>query len=201
MQALDTELGRLIDSLRILNRLDSTDFIFIGDNGNESRTIQNSDTGKAKGTIYQYGVHVPFIIAGPSIVNPNRVSEALVNTADIFATVLELFGMSNWPSQINPNKPVDSKSILPIIKNTSIDIRPWSFCEIFRLMPDEGDAKAIRNVVYKLLRFDNGKQEFYHLKNDPEENIDLFQGSLSVEAITHYNYLCNEMNHLLELMT
>ncbi len=197
MQALDTELGRLFDSLRVINRLDSTDFIFIGDNGNETRTVQIADTGRAKGTVYQYGVHIPFIIAGPSVIDPNRTSYALVNTADIFATVLELFGMSNWSAQIKPNKPVDSKTILPIIKNTSTEIRPWSFCEIFRLMPDARDAKAMRNFDYKLLRFDDGRQEFYHLENDLEERVDLLQGSLNNEDVTNYNYLCNEMTNLL----
>jgi len=197
MQALDAELGRLFDSLRVMNRFDSTDFIFIGDNGNETRTVQIVDSDRAKGTVYQYGVHVPFIFAGPSVIKPNRTSDALLNTADIFATVLELFGMNNWSLQIKPNKQVDSKSILPIIKNTSTEIRPWSFCEIFRLMPDSRDAKAMRNFDYKLIRFDDGRQEFYHLKNDPEEHLDLLQGSLNNEDVTNYYYLCNEMTHLL----
>ena len=87
--------------------------------------------------------------------------------------------MSNWSLQIQPNKPVDSKSILPIIKNTNTEIRPWSFCEIFRLMPDTRDGKAMRNFDYKLFRFDDGRQEFYHLKNDPEEHVDLLKGSLN----------------------
>jgi len=105
--------------------------------------------------------------------------------------------MNNWSLQIKPNKQVDSKSILPIIKNTSTEIRPWSFCEIFRLMPDSRDAKAMRNFDYKLIRFDDGRQEFYHLKNDPEEHLDLLQGSLNNEDVTNYYYLCNEMTHLL----
>lgn len=197
LQAMDTELGRLIDSLRVMNRLDSTDFIFIGDNGNEIRTVQIVDSDRAKGTVYQYGVHVPFIISGPSVIEPNRTSDALVNTVDIFATVLELFGMSNWSLQIQPNKPVDSKSILPILKNTNTEIRPWSFCEIFRLMPDSRDGKAMRNFDYKLFRFDDGRQEFYHLKNDPEEHVDLLKRSLNNEDVTNYYYLCNEMTNLL----
>jgi len=41
-------------------------------------------------------------------VNPNRVSNELVNTADIFATVLDLFGDTAWAKNIPQNKPVDS---------------------------------------------------------------------------------------------
>ena len=75
IQALDKEMGRLFDSLRVMNKLDSTDIIFIGDNGNTIRTAQIANTDRAKGTVYQYGVHVPMIIAGPSVVNKGRVSE------------------------------------------------------------------------------------------------------------------------------
>ncbi len=92
LEALDHEVGRMFDSLQTLNILDSIDFIFIGDNGNAQPTAQIADTARAKGTLYQYGVHVPFLVAGPSVVNPGRSSDALVNLADIFATTQELMG-------------------------------------------------------------------------------------------------------------
>jgi arylsulfatase A-like enzyme len=62
IQAMDHEIGRLFDSLQVLNRLDSTDIVFIGDNGNSMRTAQITNIGRAKGTIYEYGIHVPLII-------------------------------------------------------------------------------------------------------------------------------------------
>ena len=201
LQALDTEIGRLFDSLQSINRLDSTDIIFIGDNGNTTRTAQIADTSRAKGTIYQYGVHVPFIISGPSVKNPGRESDALINTADIFATVLELFGDTSWQVQIPSNKPVDSKSILPILKNESNQIRPWSFTEIFKVTPDSSDGRAMRNMEYKLLNFDDGHQEFYNLANDPTEFSDLLVGTLSTTDIDNYNYLCNEMTNLVGIGT
>lgn len=197
LQALDTELGRLLDSLRATNQLDSTDIIFIGDNGNTRQTAQITNLDRAKGTIYQYGVHVPFIISGPSVVNPGRISNALINTTDIFATVPELFGDMTWPAQIPANKPVDSKSILPIILNQTDSIRPWSFCENFKVTPDSSDGKAMRNMDYKLIRFDYGAEEFYHLATDPNESINLLTTSnMTSEDINNYYYLCNEMTNL-----
>ncbi len=196
LQALDTEIGRLFDSLQVLNKLDSTDFIFIGDNGNATRTAQIADTSRAKGTIYQYGVHVPFIISGPSVINPGRTSDALINTTDIFATIPELFGYFTWQAQIPVNKPVDAKSILPIVKNQNSQIKPWSFTEIFKTITDSADGKAMRNTDYKLLNFDYGHQEFFNLSNDSNEMNDLLLGTLSSADITNYFYLCNEMSTL-----
>ncbi|HRC32590.1 MAG TPA: sulfatase-like hydrolase/transferase [Bacteroidia bacterium] len=196
LEALDHEVGRLFDSLAVLNKLDSTDFIFIGDNGNTQNTAQVANTTRAKGTIYQYGVHVPFIVSGPSVINPGRVSSALVNTVDIFATVLELFGYSTWQSQISVNKPVDSKSLMPIILNQSTSVRPWAFTELFKTTADPKAGKAMRNIDYKLMNFDDGHQEFYNLTNDYSEANNLLLGTLSNTDIVNYNYLCQEMSTL-----
>ena len=194
VEAMDTEIGRLCDSLKTYNRLDSTDIIFIGDNGDDANVSQVN--GGAKGSVYQEGVSVPFIISGPSVLNPNRVSDALVNTHDLFATIIELFGYVNWRTQIPTDKPVDSKSILPILKNTATTIRPWAFTEVFKIPTVAGDGKAMRNQDYKLIDFDNGTQKFFNLTNDPNENTDLLLRTLSATEQTNYNYLCNEMTTL-----
>ncbi len=196
IQAMDHEIGRLFDSLQSINKLDSTDFIFIGDNGNTARTAQISDLTKAKGTVYEYGVHVPLIIAGPSVVNKGRVSNALVNSVDLFATIVENFGYYNWQTQIPNNKTIDSKSLQPIIKNQIDSIRPWSFCEIFKLTSDSSDGKAMKNKDYKLIRFDYGAEEFYNIAFDSLESHNLLLGVLTPQEKDQYYDLCNKMTGL-----
>ena len=191
-EALDREIGRLFDSLKAVNRFDSTDFIFIGDNGSDPRVYQGS--GRAKGSVYQDGICVPFIIAGPTIKNPGRVSQALVNTQDIFATIIELFGYTDWKNNIT--RPVDSKSLLPIINDLEKEVRPWVFSEVFKNTPVASDGKTMRNAEYKLLDFDNGSQKFFNLVNDPDEMNDLLLRALTDIEKTNYTYLCNEMSLL-----
>jgi arylsulfatase A-like enzyme len=194
VEALDHEIGRLFDSLESLQKWDNTDIIFIGDNGNDPLSAQVS--GGAKGSVYQEGVSVPFIISGPSVVSPNRVSNALVNTQDLFATILELMGATTWQNSIPANKPVDSKSILPILKNTASTIRPWAFTEVFKEPTVSGDGKAMRNTDYKLISFDNCIQKFYNISVDTAENNNLLLGTLTATELTNYNYLRNEINTL-----
>ena len=193
-EALDREIGRLFDSLKAINRYDSTDFIFIGDNGSDPRVYQGNT--RAKGSVYQDGISVPFIISGPSIVNPGRVSDALINTHDIFATVLELFGYANWRDAIPLNKPVDSRSLLPIIHNTNQSIREWVFSEVFKTTPAQFDGKTMRNNEYKLIDFDNGSQAFFNLINDPTEKDNLLLKNMSTIERDNYTYLCQEMTKL-----
>ena len=195
VQAMDTEIGRLVDSLRSINLYDNTDIIFIGDNGDDP--LVNQGKNSSKGSLYQDGVHVPFIVSGPSVVNQNRVSDALVNTADIFATVIELFGYTNWKNNIPTNKPVDSKSILPILKNESQSVRDWAFTEIFKNITVASDGKTMRNKTHKLIDFDNGTQKFYNLELDPQEKVNLIPNKLNEVDGTNYAYLCQEMTKLM----
>lgn len=194
VEAMDKEIGRFFDYLISSGKWNTTDIIFIGDNGDDPLVAQSSPS---KGSLYQAGVTVPFIISGPDVVNPNRTSNALVNTADIFATILELFGDTNWRTRI-PSTTVDSKSLMPILLNQATTVRPWAFTEIFKLAPTSGDGKAIRNEDYKLIKYDNGNEKFFNLTNSPLEttNRDLLNGTLTTTQISNYNYLCTEMTTL-----
>ncbi|WP_264521433.1 sulfatase-like hydrolase/transferase [Flavobacterium sp. N1994] len=189
VEAMDNEIGRFFDYLISIGKWDNTDFIFIGDNGDDSYVAQSNP---AKGSVYQGGITVPFIVSGPDVVNPNRTSDAMVNTADIFATVLEMFGDTNWQNQI-PTTTVDSHSLMPIITNTATTTRPWAFSEVFRNTPLASDGKAIRNADYKLLKLANGTEKFFNLTLDASETNNLLVTSMTATDIANYNYLCNEM--------
>lgn len=197
IEAMDTETGRLLQWLSQTGRLDSTNIVFIGDNGNLKRVSQIADTSQGKGTLYEYGVRVPFVVSGPAVVVPGRATDALVSTHDLFATILEMTGLSHWPDLVPPSKPVDSQSFVPVLKNQSIGVRSWCFTEQFNPVPDPDDGKAIRNAAYKLLDFDDGHQEFYRLTDDPLEQTDLLlQLPLSADALSNYTALCNQLSAL-----
>lgn len=189
VEAMDTEIGRFFDYLISSGKWDTTDIIFIGDNGDDPLVAQ---TSPSKGSLYQGGVTVPFIISGPDVANPNRISDAMVNTADIFATVLEMFGDINWQSQI-PTTTVDSRSLMPILQNTATTTRPWAFSEVFRTTPLASDGKTIRNANYKLVKFTNGTEKFFNLTVSSGEATNLLTTNMTATDITNYNYLCSEM--------
>ncbi len=193
VEAMDKETGRLMQWLIAHNKMDSTNLIFIGDNGTAKRVAQIADTAHTKGTLYEYGVHVPFIVSGPSVINPGRTSDALIITPDLFATIAEMAGFSDWKNALPGNITVDSRSLMPIVKNQSSVIHDWIFTEQFNPVTDPKDGKAIRNQEYKLIAFDSGNQELYHLTTDPLEETDLLLQNLTNSDSANYNYLCNEL--------
>ena len=78
---LDAHVGEVLDELEKRGVADNTIVIFMGDNG--------AALLRGKGTLYDLGIHVPLIAAGPGI-QAGSTSDALVSGIDIAPTILEL---------------------------------------------------------------------------------------------------------------
>lgn len=196
LEAMDTEIGRLIQYLKSKNLYTNTNFIFIGDNGNSRDVAQSIDKSKSKETIYNYGIHVPCIVSGPRNTNKNIESNALINTVDIFATILEMSNFTNWKNFISSSKTIDSRSFLQILNGEKILIRNWIFSEQFNNPTDVKDGKTIRNQDYQLLKFDNGTEEFYNHTTDKEESNNLLKSNMSSTDWSNYKFLCDTLTSL-----
>jgi arylsulfatase A-like enzyme len=113
VEAMDTEIGRLLKEAS----LSDTTVIFLGDNGTPGEvTVQPYDSKKAKGTTYQGGIRVPFLVAGAGVAAPGRIVDEVVNTVDLYPTILELAGID--PSNVLPQgRRIDGISIVPYLNN------------------------------------------------------------------------------------
>ena len=198
LQALDTEIGRLLNYLDANNLRDSTHIIFMGDNGSANQTAQIPNPTKAKATLYDYGVHVPLIITGPAVMGAPRITNELVNTVDLFGTMAEMARFTTWKNALPAGKINDSRSLLPLLRNQSHTPRTWIFSEQFNTPAIAADGKTIRDSVYHLQRFDNGNEALFRLSTDSLEDINLLAspGSLSTTDWQHYNTLCDTLSAL-----
>src|SRR5439155_24844618 len=115
-EALDTEIGEL---LKVLNRT-NTHIIFLGDNGTPNNTLQTPfPSGRGKDTLYEGGIHVPFIVSGPAVVSPNRTNDTLVNMVDVFATILEMAGTS-VAAAVPANVVIDGRSLVGALQADTV---------------------------------------------------------------------------------
>lgn len=199
IEAMDTETGRLLRWMEANGRLANTDVIFIGDNGNIKRVSQIADTSHGKGTLYEYGINVPMVVAGPSVVGPGRSSNALVGNVDLFATILEMCGLTGWRDSIPSSVAVDSRSFMPVLAEQTLTVRRWVFTEQFKPTSDADDGKTIRGDEYKVIRFDDGREEMYRVAADHNETTNLFAlgRPTTLDEQREYRRLCDTMNALL----
>lgn len=195
IEAMDTEIGRLlagIDEATLAN----TYVIFMGDNGTTRQAVTAPfRRGRVKGTIYEGGIRVPLIVAGPGVSN-GAVTDGLVNSADMFATVLELGGAE--PGDTLPEDLVhDSVSFAPYFATPDrSSLREWVYAD--EMQPGEALANgnfAIRGERYKLVRR-AGNDELYDLAADPFEDTDLLTGTLTEDARSRYEWLASRLEAL-----
>ena len=130
LEAMDTEIGRLLDHIGP-DVLENTYVLFMGDNGTGSNAVRPPfRPGYAKGTLYNGGIHVPFMIAGPGVAS-GAVSNALVNSADLFATLLELAGIDSAEA-VPEGITVDSVSLVSYLSDPGREsIRQWIYADSF----------------------------------------------------------------------
>lgn len=187
IEAMDTEIGRLLDGLAP-GVLDATWVIFLGDNGAPPAvTMPPLSPGHAKDSLYQGGVHVPLVIAGPGVVGGGRHVDAVVHVLDLFESILELAQVDRAKA-VPEDVTVDSVSLVPYLTNPDqAPLRSWVMTELFgSTTAPAQNGKAIRDESFKLLRYEDGHDELHDLRTDPQETIDLIAtGPLSAEANDH----------------
>lgn len=159
---LDYEIGRLLDALHESGEEDNTIIVFTGDNG--LAVGQHGWMGKED--IYEHGVRIPLIMAGPGIAE-NMKNDAYVYLYDVFPTLCERAGIE-IPSS------VDGKSFNRLLDGKHGN----SFRDELYLIFDKF-VRGVKNDDFKLIEYRNGDNEedkwtfLYDLKNDPWETKNL----------------------------
>ena len=92
---------------------ENTIVLFMGDNGGAIL--------RGKGTLYEYGLNVPFLIRWPGVVKPG-VSDALISGEDIAPTFLQITGQK-IPAEVT------GKSFAPLLKGEKYTEREHVFGE------------------------------------------------------------------------
>lgn len=160
LQAVDFYLGQ-----HVLSNIDlsETYVVVVSDNGSSQQFASNPE--RAKGTVYEDGIRVPLMIAGPGIIPGD--ADFIACSVDIFATVLEMCGVSTV------NEVTDSVSMLPMLRGeASAEPRQWAFSQRFSPNGSSNPTlmmRAVRNLTHKLISTSDEVEELYDLSVDPWE--------------------------------
>jgi arylsulfatase A-like enzyme len=110
IEELDTSLGILFDGLKAAGVWQNTVIIFTSDSGGVDWMGQvpempmptdNFPLRGGKAQIYEGGVRVPLIVSWPGRVQAEQISEQLVSSEDLFATILHIAGIDRDKQQIH----------------------------------------------------------------------------------------------------
>jgi len=177
IEAMDTEIGRLLDSLP-QDKRDNTLIIYIGDNGTPAAVIDTSvyDRNHSKNTLYEGGIRIPMVVSGKGVTRQNVHESALVNTTDFYATFASFVG--NNIEQIN-----DSYSFLDLLTTANSAPRSYNYSEFESSKEGEPTGWVIRDLNNKLIEYADGSQELYKVSEDINESNDLLLTNTDSSAI------------------
>ncbi len=210
VEALDRELGRLLAAIPDDVRSRTT-IMFLADNGTPQLAVEPEvDPDRSKGSVYEPGVHVPFIVQGPLVAEPGSTSAALVHVVDIMPTVAAMVGvdLSTLPSVLDPEVPlaIDGESLLPIFADPSLPTsRSFMYTETFYPAgpgPYTEDMQAVRDERFKLIRDAvKGREQFFEYPiGGVDEGLDLLPCPLDAEQQEALDRLRTELDNLLASM-
>jgi arylsulfatase A-like enzyme len=184
VEAEDTAIGKIMSYVNLTN----THVIFLGDNGTVNEVIQPPfPNTRGKNTLYEGGIHVPLVIAGPAVANPNRTNATPANMVDVYATILEMAGI-NSAATIPTNNPIDGQSLLPVLQTNNLTLPRYGFSEQFGTNnPTAANAgRTLANTRYKLIDFTAKADEFYDLAVDPYEATNLLATAMNATQLANY---------------
>jgi len=156
----DAQVGKLIAALDKLGMAENTIIVLWGDHG-----WHLGDHGMwCKHTNYEQATRIPILISGPGIKAGQRTS-ALIETVDLYPTLLELTGQSTPETGI-AGVGLDGKSVVPVLKDPSQKVNDYVFHAYPRAEKTE-DTK--RKLIGRAVRSDRYRLVEWKEPNDPAE--------------------------------
>lgn len=160
IEAMDSEVGRVLDALKRLGIRDDTIVIFTSDNGGE-RFADTWPFSGQKTELLEGGLRIPSLISWPNGLPRGKKSEQVSITMDWVATLLSAAGTGP-----DPDYPLDAIDLLPILRGGALQPRTlyWRY--------KANNQRAVRDGNLKYFRI-LGNSFLFDVIEDPLERANL----------------------------
>ena len=171
---MDDAIGETLAALHESGQGARTLVIFFSDNGGPPPAINGADNRPlrgAKGSNYEGGIRVPFVMSWPGQLAAGTVEHRPVSAIDVFATSLGVAGAA-----MPTDRPYDSVNLMPYLTGRN----PGAPHD--RLFWRSGKQWAVREGDWKLVRQPGQPDELYNLARDLAEQENLVRAERQVAA-------------------
>ncbi|MCM8537889.1 MAG: sulfatase [Lentisphaeraceae bacterium] len=148
---VDAQVGKVVKALENSPYKDNTYIVLYSDHGFHLGEKERW----AKRSLWEDGARVPMIIVGPGI-KPRQVCNKPAQLLDIYPTLLELTGHK-------ADSKLEGKSLVPLLKDPDAD---WPHMARTSFGPGN---YAIISEQFRYIHYNDGSEEFYDHKKDPNE--------------------------------
>ena len=156
---IDWNVGRILKKLDELELREDTIVIYFSDNGPNSFRWNGGMKGR-KGTIDEGGLRSPFFIRWPRKIQPGKTIPEIAGAIDLLPTLLDLTGI---PARINKRKPLDGRSLGPLLLADPGNWMPRTLFSIKR------NQVSVRTQQYRL----DAAGKLYDIESDLGQRTDV----------------------------
>jgi arylsulfatase A-like enzyme len=161
IEAMDLQIGRVLQTLDAHGIADDTIVIFTSDNGGERFSDTWPFTG-IKTELLEGGLRVPTLICWPACIPAGQVSTQVAITMDWFATLLEAAG-----TEPHRDYPPDGISLLPMLTRQADPVPRTLFWRY-----KTNAQRAVRDGDFKYLKI-RDNTFLFNVVDDPRERANL----------------------------
>ncbi|MCF0175838.1 MAG: arylsulfatase [Bacteroidales bacterium] len=174
---LDRDVSRVVALLRKKGVLDNTIIIFTSDNGVHKEGghdpeffNSNWEYRGIKRDLYEGGIHTPFVMYWPSVIEPGRRSSQIITFWDFMPTMCDILG-------IKAPKGIDGLSYLPTITGEG---RQKQHDYLYYEFHEQNGRQCVIKDGWKLVKLnvnkpENLKWELYNVGMDVDETNNVIE--------------------------
>mgnify|MGYP000079575515 CR=1 FL=1 len=180
LSAMDDGIGAVLKKLRDAGLERDTLIFFISDNGGppQANASSNGPLRASKGTVYEGGIRVPFILQWKAQLPAGKTFDQPVISLDILPTALAAAGAGSAVGGVSPRRDTRDGDVPPTIALDGVDLLPFVKGEK-ATAPHEvlfwrfGAQAAARKGHWKFVQPRAGVSELYDLAADIGESKNL----------------------------
>lgn len=179
VEFVDACLGVVLDALEASGRADDTLIIATADHGE----MLGAHHLYQKEMPYEPSARVPLAIAGPGVAP--GVRRQLAAGVDLAPTIVEMLGLDAMPGH--------GQSLAAILRDPGAPGQDAILCTFDGEIEGGCHWRALITDTHKYVRYDNGAEQLFDLKNDPDEMNSLADASM-LQAMR--SILRNQLSHI-----
>lgn len=153
---VDEQIGRVLDALEASPHADNTMVVLWGDHGYHL----GEKFHWHKLALWERATHVPFLISLPGQQTRQNV-DRIVSLVDMMPTILDLMTVKG------PSYTMTGRSLRPLLEQPD---RDWNHAVLTTHQPRD---HAVVTDEWRYIRYANGDEELYDVRNDPGEFTNL----------------------------
>ncbi len=149
---MDAQVAVLLQALDRLKLRDRTIVVLVSDHG-----FHLGEHGGLwrKNTLFEESLRVPLIIAAPGVKQPGSAARGLVESLDLYPTLVELAGLPGVPG-------LEGTSLVPLLKDPGGAVKTAAFSIAPRSPPELG--RSVRTERWRYTEWPDGGRELYDLR-------------------------------------